>query len=182
MNTSEPIRLSTNRLELVAATLELVLAELESPDSLATLLNVQVEAGWPPGEYDRSAQEFFRDCLQKGGDAAIGWHNWYAIQRATPHKPAILVAAGGYCGLPNEKGEVEIGFSVMPAWQKLGYATELAQALVVHAFDDERVQKVIVHTTPANIASRKVIDKCGFCYVGHDATSGNDCFEIVRHL
>lgn len=175
------ITLSTQRLELIAATLEHICAELEAPERLASLLSAQVEPGWPPGEYDRDAQEFFRDRLKEGGSAAIGWYSWYAVRRATPAQPPVLVGAGGYFGPPGETGEVEIGFSVMPAWQGLGYATEIASALVERAFTDVRVNKVIAHTATGNLASRKVLEKCGFRYAGLDANSDDSLFEIRRN-
>jgi len=70
MTGSKPIKLSTNRLELIAATLDHICAELEAPERLPFLLDAEVEPGWPPGEYDRGAQEFFRDRLKEGGVAA----------------------------------------------------------------------------------------------------------------
>ncbi|GAK57620.1 acetyltransferase, GNAT family protein [Candidatus Vecturithrix granuli] len=175
------ITLSTQRLELIAATLEHLCAELDAPERLASPLNAQVAPGWPPGEYDRDAQEFFRDRLKEGGSAAIGWYSWYAVRRATPGQPPALVGAGGYFGPPGESGEIEIGFSVIPAWQALGYATEIARALVERAFADVHVNNVIAHTAPENLASRKVLEKCGFHYVGLDADSGNCLFEIQRN-
>ncbi|MGX9364520.1 hypothetical protein ACTVJH_00570 [Desulfoplanes sp. PS50] len=51
---------------------EIVSAELEAPEQLASLLNAEIETGWPPGEYDRDAQEFVRDRLQGGGLSAVG--------------------------------------------------------------------------------------------------------------
>ncbi|MCD4846876.1 MAG: GNAT family N-acetyltransferase [Candidatus Aegiribacteria sp.] len=181
MNESKSIKLSTNRLELIAATLDHVCAELEAPERLASLLNAQVEPGWPPGEYDRDAQEFFRDRLKEGGVAVIGWYGWYAVRCGSPYQPSVLVGAGGYFGPPSEEGEVEIGFSVMPAWQGLGYATEIAETLIENAFTDIQVQKVIAHTTPVNLASCKVLEKCGFRYVCRNEESDNNRFEILRN-
>jgi len=182
MNESKTIKLSTNRLELIAATLDHICAELEAPERLASLLDAQVEPGWPPGEYDRNAQEFFRDRLKEDGVAVIGWYNWYAVQRGSPYQPSVLVGAGGYFGPPSEEGEVEMGFSVMPAWQGLGYATEMAEALIVNAFADPRVHKVIAYTTTQNMASYKVLEKCRFEFVGRDEKSGNNRFEIRRNI
>lgn len=180
MNEPKSVKLSTNRLELIAATLDHLCAEIEAPDRLASLLNVRVEAGWPPGEYDRDAQEFFRDRLQEGGTSAIGWYGWYAVQRGNSNRPSVLVGAGGYFGPPNEEGEVEIGFSIVSAWQGLGYATEIAQRLVENAFADRRVKKTIAHATPINLASSRVLEKSGFQYVCTEEDSGNNLFEIRR--
>lgn len=182
MNNIASVTLSTQHLELIAATLDHICAEIDAPERLTSLLHAQVEPGWPPGEYDRDAQEFFRDRLQEGGKAAIGWYSWYAVQRGTLNQRSVLVGAGGYFGPPNEIGEVEIGFSVMPTWQGLGYATEIARALIEYAFTDRRVNKVIAHTACGNVASCRVLEKCGFRSVGGDAQSGNCLFEIRRTL
>lgn len=144
------------------------------------MLNAQVEPGWPPGEYDRDAQEFFRERLLEGGAAVIGWYSWYAIKRRDENQPGVLVGAGGYFGPPDENGTVEIGFSIMPAWQGLGYATELAEVLITHAFSDERVQKIIARTSLENIASRRVLEKCRFRLVCRGVELGNYCYEITR--
>jgi RimJ/RimL family protein N-acetyltransferase len=174
------MKLSTNRLELRAATLEHISAELEAPERLAFLLNARVEPGWPPGEYDRGAQEFFRDRLKEGGMAVIGWYGWYAIRRGSSDQPSVVVGACGYFGPPSERGEVEIGFSVMSTWRGLGYATEMARTLIDNAFADSRVRKVIAHTTDDNVASSRVLEKCGFVCVRTNEEFGNKRFEILR--
>lgn len=181
MNESvKSLKLSTNRLELIASTLEYVCAEIESPERLAYLLNVQAAPGWPPGEYDRAAQEFFRDRMQEGNESVIGWYVWYAILRKSLYYPSLLVGAGGYFGPPLENGEVEIGFSVISSRQGMGYATEIASALVKNAFSDSRVKKIIANTIPLNLASCKVLKKCGFNFICRDEESGNNRFEIIR--
>ncbi|MHB8055830.1 MAG: hypothetical protein ACYDH3_11350, partial [Candidatus Aminicenantales bacterium] len=68
MTDKPPIRRSTARLDLIAATVDHLQAELESPDRLATMLGAEIGPGWPPGEYTRKAQEFFRDCLLEDGE------------------------------------------------------------------------------------------------------------------
>ncbi|MBN1333413.1 MAG: GNAT family N-acetyltransferase [Synergistales bacterium] len=177
MKELKPSRLYTDRLELIAATPEHVKAELENPELLASLLNAQVGPGWPPGEYDRGAQEFFLDRLTEGGKPAQGWYLWYALRRETPTQPALLIGSGGYVGPPDGSGVVEIGFSVMTEHRGLGYATEIAQALIAKAFTDNRVQKVIAHTTPENKASCRVLEKCCFSWI---EGSDNGRFEILR--
>jgi len=177
----KPVTLRTNHLHLIAATFDHVCAEIESPEHLACFLGVQIDSGWPPGEYDGNAQEFFRDRLKEGGISVVGWYGWYAVLLEAADKPAVLVGAGGYFGPPNEEGEVEIGFSVMPSRRDSGYATEMVKALIINAFTNARVQKIVAHTTPQNAASLKVLMKCGFRYVCRQQGSGNDLFEILRN-
>jgi RimJ/RimL family protein N-acetyltransferase len=181
VNEFKCVRLQTNRLELTAATFDHLCAEIESSERLACLLGARVEPGWPPGEYDRNAQEFFRYRLKEGGISVIGWYAWYAVRREELARSSILVGAGGYFGPPGEKGEVEIGFSVMPSSRREGFATEITEALVANAFNDMRVQNVVARTNPHNIASVKVLMKSGFRYVCRDRGSGTDLFQISRN-
>ncbi|MBI5266505.1 MAG: GNAT family N-acetyltransferase [candidate division Zixibacteria bacterium] len=174
------MHLFTHRLELVAATLDHICAELESTQHLATMLDAQIDPEWPPGEYDRQAQEFFRDRMRAGGEAVAGWYVWYVILRGGVEQGSVLVGTTGFLGPPNDRGEVEIGYSILPAWEGKGYATELVQALVGHAFQDLRVRKVIAHTTADNPASQRVLEKAKFRRVGEGADPGQLRFEVSR--
>jgi len=175
-------RFSTDRLDLVATTLDHILAELDSPESFASMLNAEIGPGWPPGEYDRGAQEFFRDRLIEGGEKVVGWYGWYAIRRAHEDRSAAVVAAGGFFGPPAETGVVEIGYSVVELFQKQGYATEIVQALVDIAFSSPQVQSVVARTTPENHASLSVLEHAGFHQVGSIDGEGNIRFELTRKL
>ncbi len=178
MNTPKPVAMSTGSLEMIAATPDHLAAENESPECLASLLNALVEPGWPPGEYDRDAREYFQERLEEGGADVAGWYVWYALRKGESGGPSVLVGAGGYFGPPDDDGTVEIGFSVMPGWRELGCATEMAGMLVRRAFADGRVQKVVAHAAPANPMSRRVLEKCGFFFVSRDETSGDNRFEV----
>lgn len=77
-----------------------------------------------------------------------------------------IVGQCGFKGPPTADGMVEIAYYVEPDWQGNGYATEAAQALTVHAFQNKAVQLVRAHTLPKANASTRVLTKCGFQNVG----------------
>lgn len=164
--------LRTRRLDLVAATLRHIEAELDDPRALERLLGASIPPGWPPGEYDRHALEFFRDRLREGGDADVGWYGWYAITREPAGERATVVAAAGYLGPPSA-GSVEIGYSVIPEARGRGYATELVEALVLHAFEHPQVRRVIAHTADSNVASARVLLSLGFTRAGAGEEPGS---------
>jgi RimJ/RimL family protein N-acetyltransferase len=153
---------------------------LESPEQLATLLDACVSPEWPTGEYDRDAMEFFRARLEEGGEEVEGWYGWYAVREADLECPRTLVGAGGYMGPPDAEGTVEIGYSVLPAWQRRGYASEIVDVLVEHAFTFAFVERVIAHTTKANPASISVLLRCGFHAEGAEREVGTLRFERSR--
>ena len=173
------LRIRTARLELLAATLDLIDAELAGPDALGALLGVPVPASWPPGEYDRDALEFFTARLVAGGPAALGWYNWYAITLGADGRRESLVAGAGYLGPPAD-GSVEIGYSVVPEARSRGFATEIVQALAARALSVDAVRKVIAHTLAANATSQGVLRRSGFMAAGLGAEPGLLRFERIR--
>ena len=170
------LRMQTLRLDLIAASLEHVQAQLAEPSRLAEVVGSIVPASWPSGEYDRDAQLFFRECLEVGGAEAVGWYGWYALRRAEHGKP-LLVGAGGYFGPPQPDGTVEIGYSIVPEAQRQGYATELVQALVRRASASGRVTRILAHTTEQNRASIIVLERSGFERIGPGEQPGSIRFE-----
>lgn len=165
---------------MIAATLEHVVAELETPTQLSTLLAAQVSPQWPPGEYDRDAMEFFRARFEEGGKEVEGWYGWYALRDCDALQPRVLVGVGGYVGPPDRDGVVEIGYSVLPEWQRMGYATEIVVALVDRAFSHDRVTKVIADTTITNPGSIGVLLRSGFQAAGDGREKGAVRFERRR--
>jgi len=170
----------TARLDLVAARLDHLSAELESPHRLTDLLGAQVLSSWPPGEYNRNAISFFHDRLIEGGEGVAVWYVWYAIRRATHDIPPVVVACGGYFGPPSPDGTVEIGYSVVPEWRRHGYATELVRGLSKRAFDTPSVRRILAEADVENMASIGVLTRCGFRNMGTGREPHYQRFQLDR--
>jgi [ribosomal protein S5]-alanine N-acetyltransferase len=173
------LRVRTPRLELIAATLELLEAELAGPEALGEILGVPVPDSWPPGEYDQEALDFFVSRVFIYGPSVVGWYNWYAIQIGADGRREALVAGAGYMGPPMED-LVEIGYSVVPEARGRGFATEIVQGLVTHALAVDRVHMVIAHTLVSNAPSQAVLKRAGFLAAGPGAEPGVLRFERSR--
>jgi RimJ/RimL family protein N-acetyltransferase len=141
-------------------------------------LNAIVSKNWPAGEYDRDAMEFFLSCFEKGGETAQGWYGWYAIKIDSSGGERFLVGAAGYFGPPRNYGQVEVGYSVLPEWQRQGYATEMVDLLVSHAFAFAKTRKIVAHTAAENEASVRVLISNGFSHTGVDDQKLR--FELTR--
>jgi RimJ/RimL family protein N-acetyltransferase len=59
--------------------------------------------------------------------------------------------------------EVEVGYAVAADLWGRGLATEMASALVDHA-SAHGLADLVAYTEPANVASRRVMEKAGFSY------------------
>ncbi|MFC4064807.1 GNAT family N-acetyltransferase [Actinoplanes subglobosus] len=61
----------------------------------------------------------------------------------------------------------EMGYTLArSAWGE-GYATEAATAVVTYGFDRLSMHRVAATCDPANVASRRVLEKAGLTYEGH---------------
>ncbi len=59
-------------------------------------------------------------------------------------------------------GVVEIGYGIQNDFQGQGYATEAANAAVAWGLQQPAVTRVEAETEPDNLASQRVLEKCGF--------------------
>ncbi len=63
---------------------------------------------------------------------------------------------------PEIPQQADLGYIINPNhWQK-GYATEAALALVQHMIEQEGIQKLEATCAVLNLASQRVLEKCGF--------------------
>jgi RimJ/RimL family protein N-acetyltransferase len=151
--------LDTSRLDLVAATVELVELELTDHQYLGGRLEVGVPGNWPPNEM-KGVLAYFLMMLEWDVGLA-GWLSWYWILRQESEDRA-LVGCGGFKGRPDPDGSVEIGYAVLPQYQGEGFATEAAGAILKWAFAHAEVTRVDARREPDMKASLKVLEKLGF--------------------
>lgn len=161
--------LTTARLRLVPGTPELIAAELESHKSLGCALEVAIPSDWPPEYCDRETLEFWHKRLLEPGNA--GWWMHYAVLTAS-ERP-VLVGSMGYKGPPKD-GLVEIGYSVVPSWQRRGLATEACRALIAAAWA-RGASAIAAHTLEHLTPSIGVLHKLGF---ERSASSELDAIEF----
>ncbi|HEX4884184.1 MAG TPA: GNAT family N-acetyltransferase [Casimicrobiaceae bacterium] len=60
-----------------------------------------------------------------------------------------------------ESPDIEVGYRLLPEAWGLGFATELARAMLARGFDELRLDRVIGITHPENAASQRVLLKVG---------------------
>ena len=97
----------------------------------------------------------------------------------------------GGCGVGLLSGtDPEIGYWLgVPYWGN-GYATEVARAVIDHAFTDLRYERLEAGARVSNPASRRVLEKCGFQWTGVilqrvraiNSSAPSDRFRLDRGL
>lgn len=178
-------RFETPRLTLVEATIPLLRAEGEHvakpthslQSELESLLGAEVAAPWPPPLNDDDSRRWMIRLLETNPEP--GWGMWYFLLKRDGDRP-VAAGNGGYKGPPTSDGTVEIGYSVVPAYQGLGIAREAIAALVARAFRDPRVQRVVAETMSDNVPSLRALERNGFLRAGPGAEPGSVRLERVR--
>jgi RimJ/RimL family protein N-acetyltransferase len=64
-------------------------------------------------------------------------------------------------------GQAMIGYTMLPAWRRRGYATRAVRLLARWAFDQAGIFRLIAGTNPDNIGSQRVLERAGFRREGY---------------
>ena len=112
-----------------------------------------------PGPLDAAASDALLDRIVERL-AADGWGLW-AVER---RQDGAFLGFTGLARIPFEAHftpAVEVGWRLTAdAWGR-GYATEAARAAVAVAFDRLALDEIVSMTTPANLRSRRVMERLG---------------------
>ena len=154
-----PPALRTERLRLVAADPGLARASLADRLALGELLAAGVPQSWPPPPLE-DAEPAWAERLA-ADPALAGWLHWYVVLVDEDEEEDVLIGSAGFNGLDPETGTLLLGFSVLPAFTGLGYASEAAWALLEWAFAQPGVRRVAARAFPDNAASLRVLEHLG---------------------
>lgn len=90
----------------------------------------------------------------------------------------VVVGHAGFHGPPDERGMVEIGYTILPSYRRRGYARAAVGELFRYAEADPNVRVVRASISPDNAASLAVIRPFGFEQVG-EQWDEEDGLELV---
>lgn len=149
-STAAPL-LTTARLHLRAPRMN----DIEAIAGLANNLKIAEQTRRMPYPYTRADAEHWIGSVSGSPDMT------FLVNCA--QTGSVIGAAG--CGIM-EDNDLEVGYWIgEPHWGK-GYATEAVQAVIDHIFDLGRVDRLYGRCRVVNMASRRVLMKCGFQFVG----------------
>ncbi len=151
-------RIASRRLDLLPLTiaaLEALIAGDRPALERVTSATFPEPLAAPPLMED--ALPHFRDVLLASPQAA-SWGPYLLTLRATGE----AVGSAGFAGPPDAVGTVTLGYSVYPAYQRQGIASEAAEALARWALAQPGVRRVRATIPRRHVASRRVATSAGF--------------------
>jgi RimJ/RimL family protein N-acetyltransferase len=141
-------------------TKQLLLRPLELSDAEALYkIYCDPEAILYWGTPDRSLDESKQRIQRFNEDWSNGFGDWALVDKVS--KKFV-----GFCGLHYISGmpEVNLGYLVdRNHWGK-GFGTEASKASLDFGFQNCKMDQIVATTAPKNIASLKVLEKCGLSF------------------
>lgn len=152
--------LESHRLHIVPFTLTLAEAALaDDRTALTALLGADIPAAWPQPDLADTLPLIAESRRQYPQSAE--WSG-LIIHRADQR----LIGDIGFKAPPDENGEVEIGYSIIPAYRRRGYATEATRLMITWAFAQSGVTLVTAECLIGNTGSIHVLAKLGLQRTG----------------
>jgi len=145
-------RLLTERLRIRRS----VRADAETISAYRSDPNVHIHQGWSDTGVEKVRADIEEMATVDPGTPGE-WTQFSLEQVETGH----LVGDVGLSPAEDEPGVIKVGYTIDPAWQRRGYATEAVAALVDYAFSVLEVDVVRAYADADNIASRRVMEKVG---------------------
>ena len=118
-------------------------------------------AGWPPHQSVAESREIIRTIFHSDHIWAIEWK-----------ETGEAVGCMGYmvCGESNidiGENDAEVGYWVARPYWNRGICSEALRLLIDYCFNEKGFQTLWCDYFPDNLASGRVMTKCGFCDTGN---------------
>ena len=152
--------LQTARLRLVAITPALLEIDRIGPQRLAAHLRAEVPSEWPPADWKPYLLASIGLQLTLT-PASTGWHRYSVLLH--DGRRTLIGCLGAF---PKPGGEVELGYSTLPGFQRQGYGSEAAGTLVGWLLRQRGVRRVSAQSFLNRPESIKVMQRCGMTFAG----------------
>jgi len=169
--------ISTARLDLAAVTPEsLHIQQQNSPEmrnELGALLGAEVPGEWPHENWEPHVFEYLLNLFASDPEA-VGWCRYIVLRHETGR---TLIGSFGSSFPKPETGEAEIGYGILPSWQRQGYAPEAVMAMLPWLAAEREIYAFVAQTFPDLRGSIRVLEKCGFQPAGAGFEEGTILFR-----
>ncbi|MBC1755603.1 GNAT family N-acetyltransferase [Listeria seeligeri] len=142
--------IETERLILINYTLEMIQATIKGTESLEKASGYHVSKDWPGIDFFFYLPYVLENV--KKDDRMIKWTRLVVLKAENK----IIGEIGGQ-GIPEETGEIEIGYSIVPDYQNKGYMTEALIGMIGWLQEQPEIHRIFARCYESNEASIQVL-------------------------
>lgn len=156
------LQIQTDRLKLLPFTIQICEEALSCSTSFLADLGITPGYGWPDLETLDTLPRILNH-LNKVKHPS-GFESWMVINKSTN----TLIGDIGFKGLPNEYGEIDLGYGIIKSETQKGYAKEAASGLIEWAFKQIGIKAITASCSKENLASQQILTFLNFKKVGEN--------------
>lgn len=150
-------KLETKRLLLLEYNLEWIQATIAGVDELERVSGYEVSRDWPGIDFF-----FYLPYVLENVKKEPEMTKWtHLIVLKEENK--VIGEIGGQ-GKPEETGEIELGYSIVPGYQNQGYVSEALMKLLAWLQVQPEIKRIFARSFETNTHSIQVLKKAGFVY------------------
>lgn len=165
--------IETGRLRLRRSTPE----DAETISAYRSDPEVHNQQGWERTDHEGVLADIVEMSGRSPGEPG-GWVQFTVEERESGR----LVGDVGFAVVDSEPGVAKVGYTIAPAFQGLGYATEAIGALIAYVFDTLGAALVRAHASADNAPSIRVAEKVGMRLVDRfEHREGDEVWYGVRY-
>jgi ribosomal-protein-alanine N-acetyltransferase len=169
----------TSRLDLIPVSVASLLCQREDAADmrakLGAILNAVVPNAWPHEHWEPHVYDYLLNLIA-GDSEAVGWCRYLALRDESSYGRTLIGTFGS--GFPKpETGEAEIGYGLLPDWQRQGFAVEAVDAMLPWLRTRREIRAFVAQTFPMLRGSIRVLEKCGFQPAGAGFEEGAVLFR-----
>ena len=170
--------IQTARLDLVPVTAESIRCQVgfgpRMYSDLGSEIKAEIPAEWPPENWEPHVLDYLLNLIAEDPEAS-GWCRYLLLRH-----PAGRTLIGTFgCAFPKaDTREAELGYGLLPQWQRQGFAAEAVLAMIPWLRSQRPIRAFIAQTFPYLRGSIRVLEKCGF----HPAGAGFEEGAVLYRL
>lgn len=149
----------TTRLKIIPLTYNQLVLYLSAEDKYEIAHGLAITGRVVSPEVKEMVERFTLPRMKMTSEDNYLFYTFWIVVDKTSE---IIVAELGFKGIPNNKGEIEIGYGTMPEQQGNGYMTEAVAGMIQWAAGRVDVGYVLAETDENNHASIRIVQKNGF--------------------
>jgi RimJ/RimL family protein N-acetyltransferase len=149
---------------------DLAALQASSRTAFFNAIAVTHEPLWPPAPFERGSFDWAANHLAHDPEGQ-GWYGWVILANEGERAPPRLVGIAALIGRPDDEGDVELAFGLMPEFQGRGYGGETVRTLALWAFANG-ARRVIAYLDAEDVNAAHTLAREGFADTGEPPYPG----------